>query len=392
MARGSIIPRGDTYSVVISFKDPTGKRRQVWKTAKTKREAERLRAEMLVQVDNDVLVRPGRLTVEQHLNQWLKGYAVALSPQTHNLYRHMVKKHIAPAIGAIPLSQLQPHHLQNLYADKIASGLSPRTVQIMHNVTHKALANAVRTGLLVRNPVDMVDSPKVSRHEIKVMSESDLSLFLDEARKTEYFALFYVLLFTGLRRGEALALRWSDIDFVLCQLSVNRTLQYLANAEPGNRITFSKPKTATSRRSVSLSPSTMAVLRLHREGQNEFQASLGLPSVSEDHLVFCHYDGTPYLPSSITHAWIKLVRRCGLEGIRLHDARHSHASLMLKAGVHPRFLMERLGHASFTTTMNIYAHVAPGLQQATANRFDDIVIDTADRSVSKPLAGTESRA
>jgi integrase len=387
MARGSIIPRGDTYSVVVPYKDSTGKRRQVWRTARTKREAEKLRTELLSQVDTDTLARPGKLTVQQHLDQWLAGYSVALSPQTQDLYAHIIRKHIGPAIGGIALGQLRPQHLQTLYAEKIASGLSPRTVQMMHNLAHKALSNAVRTGLLARNPVDLVDSPKVSRHEIRVMSETDLGRFLDETRQTTpYFALFYTYLFTGLRRGEALALRWSDIDFMLCQLGVNRSLSYRNGAEPGHRLTFKKPKTATSRRSVSLSPSTMAVLKVHREEQDELRNKLGLPPTSDDDLVFCHWDGRPFLPSSITHAWIRVARRCGLDGVRLHDSRHTHATLLLKAGVHPRVLMERLGHASFTTTMNIYAHVAPGLQQAAANRFDDVVIG---ESVSKPLASAD---
>lgn len=281
----------------------------------------------------------------------------------------------------IPLTQLKPQHLQQFYSDKLATGLSNRTVQIMHFTLHKSLQNAVKTGILMRNPMDAVDCPKIQHHEMKVMTESDIHLFLEMARPTEYYSLFYTLLFTGLRRSEALALRWCDVDLVFMQISVTRTMQYLSQAEPGKRISFKQPKTEKSRRLVSLSPSTCIILREHREQQEAMRQSLGM-TLSDDDLVFAHYDGTPLLPSSITHAWIKLVRRCGLTGVRLHDARHTHASLLLKQGVHPKIVQERLGHSGIAITLDLYSHVAPGLQQAAASKFDDIVLpkrkDTVD--------------
>jgi len=143
---------------------------------------------------------------------------------------------------------------------------------------------------------------------------------------------------------------------------------------PENRITFKEPKTSKSRRLVSLSPSTAITLREHRAKQNELRQSLGYPTLSDNDLVFSHYNGSPLLPNSVTHAWIKLVRHCGLNGIRLHDARHTHASLLLKQGVHPKIVQERLGHGSIQITLDTYSHITPGLQQAAANKFDEIVI------------------
>ena len=136
---------------------------------------------------------------------------------------------------------------------------------------------------------------------------------------------------------------------------------------------FRQPKTAKGRRLISLSPSTAAVLEEHRERQEKLRQNIG-STIKEDDLVFCHEDGTPLLPNTMSHTWTKLANRVGLKGIRLHDARHTHASLMLKQGVHPKIVQERLGHASIQITLNTYSHVAPGLQQAAANRFDDIVI------------------
>jgi len=183
------------------------------------------------------------------------------------------------------------------------------------------------------------------------------------ASNTENYALFYTLLFTGMRRGEALALRWQDIDLLLCQLSVTRSLQYLRNAPVKGRLSFKAPKTATSKRMIALSPSTVAVLNEHREAQIKQRQELELPALSDSDLVFSHYDGLPLLPDSITHAWMKLARKCGLKDIHVHSARHSHASLLLKQGVHPKIVQERLGHAGIGITLDLYSHVVPGLQQ-----------------------------
>ena len=226
----------------------------------------------------------------------------------------------------------------------------------------------------MRNVCEAVDSPKTKHHEMKTMSESDIHIFLELSRPTPYYTLFYTILFTGMRRSELLALQWSDVDLLLCQVSVNRSMEYRHNATPEERITFKQPKTAKSRRQIALSPSNCIVLREHRESQEKQRLSLNLPVLTDSDLVFSHYDGSPLLPNSVTHAWIKLVRRCGLKGVRLHDARHTMATIMLKQGKHPKIVSERLGHASIAITLDLYSHVIPGLQQAAANKFDDIVL------------------
>jgi len=383
MARGSIVERGNSYRVRVSYQGQDGKRRQITKTAASKRQAEKVRTVLLAEVDKGGYRKPPKITVRAHLEQWLDGHVRStVSPSTHELYRIMAQKHLIPALGAIPLHQLSPQHIQALYAAKLQQGKSPRTVQLIHVCLHKALDNAVKTGILVRNPLDVVDPPKVERREMRTMTEDDISRFLNEARKGEYYALFYLLLFTGTRRGEALSLRWSDVDLLGCQLSISRTMQFL-----DNKVTFKTPKTASSRRLIALSPSTCVVLRLHREAQDNIRRPLGLPPVGNDDLIFCQYDGKPLLPNTVTHAWIKLTRQCGLDGIRLHDGRHTHATLMLKNGTSPKVIQERLGHASFSTTMNLYAHVSPGMQKDAAGRFDDAVIGGGIRDHSVTIGG-----
>jgi integrase len=214
------------------------------------------------------------------------------------------------------------------------------------------------------------------------MTETDLSRFLEAAKQGEYYALFYTYLFTGMRRSELLAVRWSDVDLLDMQISVSRTMQYLNGVK--NHVTFKEPKSKKSRRLIALSPSTVFVLREHLNTQENMRESLNLSPITENDLVFSHWDGSPMLPDSITHAWIKLVRKCGLEGIRLHDARHTHATIMLKQGVHPKIVQERLGHSTISTTLDTYSHVAPGLQQAAAKGFDDIL--NRNSSLGKELA------
>lgn len=370
MARGSIVQRGSSYRVRISYQDDAGRRHQISKTTSSKGRAEKLRTQILSELDKGILAKPNKLTTGAYLEQWLKGsVASTVAPGTYGSYAYITKKYLIPELGGIKLWNLKPQHLQRLYADKLQQGLSPRSVQLMHITLHKALKNAIKTGLISRNPIDLVDPPKVERHEMKTMTEEDIGRFLDEARKGDYYTLFYIYLFTGIRRSEALALRWSDVDLLGCQLSINKTMQFL-----NKKVTFKSPKTANSRRLVALSPSTSVVLRLHREAQNKIRKYKEESPVSDDDLVFCQSDGSPYLPNTISHAWIKLVKKCGLDGVRLHDARHTHATLLFKSGVSAKVIQERLGHSSVAFTMNTYVHVSPGMQKQAANQFDDAVI------------------
>ena len=378
--RGHIVKRGkNSYSIKISVgKDAnSGKYKYQWTTVKgTKKEAEKRLSELLNQLDNGTFMKPGKTTLAEYLERWQDYAWPNLAPRTAEGYQYIVRSHLIPSLGQIPLTQLKPEHLQHLYSEKLSAGrfdgkggLSKRSVQYIHVTLHKALKNAVKLGMIGRNPADAVEPPRPQHHEMQTMNESDIHIFLEFAKSTPYYALFYLALFTGMRRSELLALRSCDVDLLLCQLSVTRTIHQLHNGD----IIFQQTKTDKSRRMISLSSSTTIVLREHRELQEKMRQSLGQTLTDED-LVFCQIDGKPLLPDSITHAWIKLARRTGLKGIRLHDARHTHASLMLKQGIHPKIVQERLGHSSIQITLDTYSHVAPGLQQAAANHFDDIVL------------------
>jgi integrase len=209
---------------------------------------------------------------------------------------------------------------------------------------------------------------------MQTWNEDDITRFLEVAKDSPYYELFYLALFTGMRRSELLGLKWGDVDFIMSQIYVSRSLHHLKD---GSYI-FTEPKSAKSRRTIALSPSTTLLLKEHHEKQKLERVMLGIPLTDSD-LVFSTLEGKRLRPNTITRAWTTLAARAGLKAIRLHDARHTHASIMLKQGIHPKIVQERLGHASIQMTLDTYSHVAPGLQEAAANRFDELVIPRREK-------------
>lgn len=362
-----VLEQTGSYRVAVSYVDGTGKRHQVVKTAHSKREAARVRNDLLAQADKGALRKAGKETVAGFLTTWLRSYAKPrLTPRSYDRYASICRVHIAPEIGAVPLTRLEPEHLQRLYTAKLETGLAPRTVRYIHVVTHKALNVAVKWGKVQRNVADGADPPKGQRTDMQVWNEREISRFLDAARSTPYHPLFYSALYTGARRGELLALRWQDVDLVTDRLSVSRTLTQI-----GKDFVFGQPKSEKSRRSIALPPSAALLLRQLRESTEHIRARLGM-ALTEDQLVFSHApDGhAPLRPNTVSRAWETTCRKAGVKAIRFHDARHTHASLLLKQNVPLKVISERLGHSTIAVTADIYSHVLPGMQESAAARFD----------------------
>jgi integrase len=358
--------------------DPTtGKRKQQWVSVKgTKKDAEKRLSELLHQLNTGSFIRPEKTILAEYLERWLKDYAWPnLAPRTAEVYEYITNVHLIPCLGNIPLTQLKPEHLQRYYSDRLLrgrwdtkGGLSPRSVRHHHMTLHIALQTAVKWGLLQRNPADVVSPPKAKKPEIQTWDEYEIRRFLDATKDSVYYPIFYLALFTGLRRSELLALRWQDMDSLYCQLYISRSMHHLKTGQ----IVFRQPKSTKGNRTVALSPSTLKILREYRQ-RREAEAVILAKSITDNDLVFCHLDGSPLLPGTISHAWDKAVRHAGIRVIRLHDARHTHASYMLKQGIHPKVVQERLGHSSIQVTLDTYSHVAPGIQEKAAERLDDIL-------------------
>jgi len=376
--RGHITKRGkNSYTIVLNLgTDPhTGKRKQQWVSIKgTKKDAEKRLSELFHQLDNGTFIKPGKTTLGEFLERWLRDYAWPnLAPRTAEGYETIVRQHLISKLGSFPLTQLRPEHLQKYYSKMLSSGrcdssggLSAQTVRHHHTALHKALQTAVEWGLLSRNVADAVRPPRAQRPEMRTWDEDDINRFLEAAKDTPYHALFYLALFTGMRRSELLGLKWNDVDLILGEVSVTRSLHHLRDGS----IVFRSPKTAKGRRTVALPPSATLLLKEHHEKQKLERAMLGIP-LTDDDLVFSHLDGKPIRPNTVTRAWTMLAARAGVKVIRLHDARHTHASIMLKQGIHPKVVQERLGHSTIAITLDTYSHVAPGLQEAAAKRFDE---------------------
>jgi integrase len=367
--KGQIRKRGNTYSVIVPLgKDVLGKKRYKWVTCRTKREAEAKRAELVHQANNGMLTSP-KGTLREFITRWLKEYATPnLSPRTVEGYESIYRAHMESALGKIPLKNLKPESIQKYYADMLAIGLSTTTVRHHAMMLHRVLEHAVKWQLLMRNPADAVTAP-VTRHvEMRTLDETGAEHILAEAEKTPYFTIFSLALHTGMRRSELLALRWQDVALTMGEVYVSRSMHRLLTHET----VFRGTKTAKSSRAVALAPSIIGVLKQHLEKEMSQCIYLGIP-FTNNRLVFCRWDGKPLIPSSVSQAWRRLARRLGYDHIRFHDLRHSCATLLLKANVHPKIVQERLGHSSISITLDTYSHVSPDMQRQAAEALDAMI-------------------
>ncbi|MBA7662682.1 putative defective protein IntQ [subsurface metagenome] len=222
-------------------------------------------------------------------------------------------------------------------------------------------------GLLGRNVAEVVDPPRPEQKNMATLVPEDVPQFLEAAHETPYYGLFYTALYTGMRLGELLGLRWCDVDLDMASLSVVQALYKRSGV-----CRMIKPKSSYSRRRIALSPSLALLLREYKAEQQTQRILLGkLPADSD--LVFSHLDGKPRDPGVVSHTFAKVLKKAGLPHIRFHDLRHTHATLLLKGGIHPKIVSERLGHANIGITLDTYSHVLPGLQERAAERFDEML-------------------
>lgn len=387
--RGSVVRRGNGYSVVVERdRDPiTGKRRQKWHSGyPTKRAAERALAEMVAALNAGTFIEPRKDTLGEHLVEWLVTIEPTVRPATHHSYARNVRLHVLPCLGSTPLQRVDGGMLNALYAALLADGnrshagggLSPRTVRYVHTILHRAFRDAVRWGRLARNPADAADPPRASATAspaMKTWTGEQIGAFLAAVADHRLYAAFVVLATTGMRRGEALGLRWLDVDLGTARASVVQTVIAV-----NHEVKIGSPKTAAGRRTVALDPGTVGAVREHRQGQVAERLLMGA-GFTDRGLVFCRPDGGPLHPERFSRTFVEQAARAGLPPIRLHDLRHSWATLALSAGVHPKVAQERLGHATIGITLGTYSHVTNGMQSDAAALVAGLMT-----GVSRPLA------
>ena len=368
---GQLIRRGErTWLVRIYLgRDGAGKRKYLNKTVQgNKKHAEQQLTKLLRERDVGTLVEPSETTLDAYLERWLEGVArTRVRENTYEDYRFLMRRYVRPVLGNRRLDQLKTLEVQQLYSDMSASGLSPRTVRYTHTVLRNALAQAVTWGMLARNPADLAVLPRKQRQEMQALAPEEARRFLSAAKEDPCHAVFNLLLDTGLRPSEALGLKWDDVDLSGRSLAVRRTL---TRGTRGWR--FEEPKTLQSRRSVPFTDGLLSVLLAHKEAQ----------PINALRLVFTGETGEPLIANNLAKRNLnRILRQAGLpERFRLYDLRHTCATLMLIAGVHPKVVSERLGHASVKITLDTYSHVLPTMQREATEKLGNLLYENDDEA------------
>ena len=317
---------------------------------------------MISELQGGGYLEPSKVTLAQFLDRWLNHIKSQVSPRSHERYAEIVRTHIIPSLGAVPLIKLRADQVSEFYSKALASGrrdgkggFSPRTVHHIHRILKQALTQAVRWQTLARNPAN-VDPPRVEKKQMQTLDADETITLIEAARGTNLFLPVLLGALCGLRRGEITALRWRSVDLDHGQLAV------VASTEQTEEGVREKETKSGKDRTVVLPSILTDELRQHRVRQTEGLLRIGVRLTDNQHVV-AREDGEPIQPRSLTHAFIKFLRRRGLQHIRLHDLRHTHATHMLKAGIHPKIAQERLGHSSVGVTIDLYSHVLPGMQE-----------------------------
>lgn len=308
------------------------------------------------------------LTTGDYLDQWLEDVVKPnVRPWTYKGYEVHVRLHLKPALGRVPLEKLTAGHVQKLINEKGRNGLRPKSVRYVLSTLRAALNQAVRWELVAKNAASLVDGPRVEQYEIQPFTPEEARKFLAAIRGDRLEALYSVALTMGLRQGEALGLRWRDVDLGMGYLRISKQLQRV-----NGKLELVDPKTRRSRRSLAMPATIVEALRTHRERQNEERRSAG-DRWTETDLVFATSVGTGIEGTAISKDFHRKLERAGLPHRRFHDLRHSCATLLLVQGVSPRVVMDVLGHSQIGLTMNTYSHVIPDLRREAARRMDDLI-------------------
>ena len=321
--------------------------------------------------DGGLVFDAGTMTLGEYLDPWLSdSVRDTVRQNTFDDYAYIVRKHIKPTLGGVKLKNLTPAHVRGLYREKLDSGLSNRTVNYIHVTLHKALKQAVNDALIPRNVTDAVRAPRPVKKEVQAMDRDQVRDFLKAAKGDRLEALYLVAITTGLRQGELLGLRWTDIDLEGGVLAVRRALVAgSAGSKAGAR--FEAPKNNKSRRTVKLTASAVEALKRHKAAQNKERLKLG--SLWEDHgLVFPNRVGKPMDHNNLYRRdFKKMLKKAELPNtFRFHDLRHTCATLLLLKNVNPKVVQELLGHATITQTLDTYSHVLPTMQDAATNAME----------------------
>ncbi|MGG4503851.1 tyrosine-type recombinase/integrase [Paenibacillus polymyxa] len=335
---------------------------------KTKREAEAAELDLKNQLRGGLNLEASKTLYRDYMKDHLKDKRTSVKAGTLKMYTALVNNHILPKLGDLALAEIKPRHIQNLYNDLFESKkLSDENIQKVHSIINESLNKAAAHDMIVKNPALAVKRPKAEKKEMLYWSEQESHKFLETAASDRYYYAFLLGLTTGMRRGEILGLRWKDVDLEKRTISIVQTLLLDGTFQIG-------AKTDSGTRMIGIDKSTVAELRKLKQRCNEEKISD--PSMYQDNdLVICTSIGTPVSPRNLNRSFTRLVDKAKVLKIRLHDLRHTHVVVLLKARENNKRIADRLGWAS-VKMIDRYAHIMPSMQQETADLFGDIFYKT----------------
>jgi integrase len=353
--------------------EETGKYKSLY--AKTEAEAYKLLEEAKFQQRQGTLATGPQRTVKQFLEYWLEDVekpSVRLRTYLNN--RIIVHKHLIPGLGHIRLQKLTVQQVQSFYARKLKGGTAPSRIKAFQSVLHKALTYARRIKLVGFNVTEDVVVPKAKKYEAYVLTPEQARLLLNKAREWELDVLLALAVSTGMREGEILGLRWSDIDLVKGMLRVSRTLDYLPGYDSGYHFEEGEPKTESSERTILLPQFLVELLKKHHALQAEKRRKVGARWIDRG-LVFPNRVGDFTYSTALRRRFYRLLSDVGLPRMHFHDLRHSAATILISMGVPPNVVQKLLGHSNVAITLGIYGAVLPSMQKEAMDKMDDLFGD-----------------
>lgn len=369
--KGHVRRRGNKWCAVVDVgRDPkTGKRKQKWLSGfNSPQEAERALIDFLAKFNTGQYADSQNMTVETYLQKWLNDYAkLNVAKTTYDTYEDAVK-HIVPRLGKIKLEKLRPIDIQSFVTELFKEGVSIRSIRYYYAVLNVALNTAIQWQLLAVNPCKGVILPSKNKTKVKTLNKKQVDLLLKESKNTPLYIPILLAVTCGMRRGEILGLRWNNVNFDNNTINITQSIVQTPNGE----IIEKGPKSKYGIRTIAMPEITALELKALRKKQDENKLALG-SEYKDGNFVVCWDNGEPYRPDYITHAFKKLIKKLNLPDIRFHDLRHTHATLLLEEGIHPKVVQERLGHSSITITLDTYSHVGPNLQKEAARKIDNIL-------------------
>jgi integrase len=352
--------------------------RRLTKYGKTQRECRDWIKEMQVKISNGLTFHGTQVTLEGFMATWLDGKELSQRSHTVIQYRQIAAQHILPLIGKMRLQEIQPAHLKKLYMAKKEEGRGARTVQLIHTVMHAVLGQAMKEGILGRNPASAVERPKVEQAEIHILTEEQARHLVIASADTRLGTLIYLALMTGMREGELLGLKWSDLDWEKGQLSIQRQLQPIR----GKGLLFVPLKTKAGQRQIKLGQVTLDRLAAHRREQELIRAAKR-DRWEEIDLVFPNTIGKPQSNANMSTNFRQILKENGLPAIRFHDLRHTSISYLLNMGMAVNTVQLRAGHSKASITTDTYGHSMAHSQDEAARLIEELITPIAVKLQSK---------